>query len=140
MEVVGGIVLGRSWNDLIVWQKAHNLVLEIFEIVKTFPNEEKYCIVSQIKRSVYSVPANIVEGHSKNSNKDFIKYLYIARGSAEELKYFLLLSRDLEYLENSVYEDLLSKLNEISYLLNRLIKSLTSNTLSTSNTSNTFTN
>lgn len=130
--------MGRSWEDLIVWQKAHILVLEVFKIVKTFPIEEKYGLVSQIKRSAYSVSANIVEGHSKNSNKDFIKYLYIARGSAEELKYFLLLSRDLKYLENLVYENLLSKLNEISYLLNRLIKSLTSNTLSTSNTSNTF--
>ncbi len=130
--------MDRSWEDLIVWQKAHILVLEVFKIVKTFPIEEKYGLVSQIKRSAYSVSANIVEGHSKNSNKDFIKYLYIARGSAEELKYFLLLSRDLKYLENLVYENLLSKLNEISYLLNRLIKSLTSNTLSTSNTSNTF--
>ena len=131
--------MGNGWKDLIVWQKSHDMVLEIYKLTKGFPNTEIYSLVDQIKRAAYSVPANIVEGHSKNTKKEFLRYLYIARGSLEELRYFLLLSKDLGYITEINYEYFEDKLTEISYLLNQLIKSLTSKTFNTSTTSKAFT-
>ena len=89
-----------------------------------FPPEEKYSLVDQIRRCSYSIPANIVEGHSKSTSRDFLRYLYISRGSIEELKYFLLLSRDLNYINHEKYEKLLNMTNETSYLLNQFIRSI----------------
>lgn len=83
------------WKDLEVWKKAHELVLKIYRIIVTFPDAEKYALSDQLKRAAYSVPANIVEGHSRKSSKEFIQFLYQARVSLEELRYFLLLSREL---------------------------------------------
>ena len=91
-----------------------------------FPHEEKYSLCDQIKRSAISVPTNIVEGHAKNSIKDFIRYLYIARGSLEELRYLLLLSVELMFIENEVYNQFEKRLTTISVKLNNLIHSLKS--------------
>ena len=131
--------MADSWRDLIVWQKAHKMVLDVFKLTKTFPRTEIYSLVDQMKRAAYSVPSNIVEGHSKNSRKEFTRYLYISRGSLEELRYFLLLSKDLGYISEEEHNDFESKLTEISYFLNRLIKSLTSTASTTSRASTTST-
>lgn len=76
----------KKFKDLVVWQKAHNLTLEIYKITQKFPPDEKYGIVSQMRRAAYSIPANIVEGHSRKSKKEFLQFLNIAKGSLEELK------------------------------------------------------
>jgi len=73
------------------------MVLDIYQIVAHFPHEEKYSLCDQIKRAAVSVPANIVEGHSRNSTKEFIRFCYISRGSLEELRYYLQLTHDLNY-------------------------------------------
>ena len=88
------------WSELKVWQKAHALVLELYRLTATFPKTEIYSLVDQIKRASYSIPANIVEGQSRNTTKEYIQFLYVSRGSCEELRYFLLLSRDLKFLEH----------------------------------------
>lgn len=129
--------MGRSWKDLIVWQKSHELVLYIHGVLEEFPKEEKYGLVSQIKRAAISIPTNIVEGHSKNSNKEFLKFLYISRGSLEEVKYLLIISRDLNYISEDTYSKLAENLSKIGMLLNNLIKSINSST-TTHTTSNTF--
>ncbi len=116
--------MGRNWDELIVWQESHQLVLEIYKTLKYFPKEETYGLISQIKRAAISIPTNIVEGHSKNTSKDFQRFLFIARGSLEELKYLLLLSKDLRYISEEIYENLEEKLSKISLKLNNLIKSL----------------
>ena len=85
----------------------------------------------------FSIPQG--KGHSKKSKKEFLRYLYISRGSLEELRYFLLLSKDLGYMTEEAYNTFESKLTEISYLLNQLIKSLTSKTSTSSNPSTTST-
>ncbi len=131
--------MGRSWEDLLVWKKAHELVLSVYENISNFPKDEKYGLISQIKRCSISIPANIVEGHSKNSNKEFLRFLYISRGSLEELKYYFLLVKDLSFITENKYNFFYEKLTEIGFLLNQLIKSLTSNTSTTSITSNTST-
>jgi four helix bundle protein len=107
-----------------VWQASHNLVLEIYNVLKKFPPEERFTLCDQIKRAAYSVPANIVEGHSKNSKKEFIKYLYISRGSLEELRYFLLLSFHLNYISEECYNNMENNCIYISKMLNGLLKSL----------------
>jgi len=129
--------MGRSWKDLIVWQKSHELVLYIYGVLEDFRKEEKYVLVSQIKRAAISIPTNIVEGHSKNSNKEFLKFLYISRGSLEEVKYLLILSRDLNYISEEIYQKLEEKLSKIGMLLNNLIKSIDSRSTSTTPNTNT---
>ena len=109
---------------MLAWQKSHDLVVEIYKISSFFPNNEKYVLVDQIKRAATSVPANIVEGHSRNSNKDFQRFLYIARGSLEELRYFLLLSKELKYISEPKHHELEQGCEKVSKLLNGLINSL----------------
>jgi len=107
---------------LKIWEDSHNLVLEIYNILKVFPKNEEYGLTSQIKRAVISIPTNIVEGHSKNSNKDFLRFLYISRGSLEEVKYLLFLSKELSFIQNDKYKEIEKKLSKLSYMLNKFIK------------------
>ena len=112
------------WRDLKVWERSHELVLEIYKLTSSFPKTEIYGIMSQLRRSASSIPANIAEGQSRNSTKEYLQFLYNARGSLEETRYFLFLSKDLEYIEESEYDDLEQKYGEISKMLNGLIKKL----------------
>ncbi len=116
----------RTWRELGVWQKAHKLVLQIYELVEAFPSKEKYRLVDQLCRSAISVPANIAEGHGRHTTKEYIQFLYNARGSLEETRYHLLLARDLGYLTLEAYEKAESGAEEISRMLNGLIQSLRS--------------
>jgi four helix bundle protein len=88
----------EKFEDLLVWQKAHQLVLEIYTITKRFPAEEKFGLVAQMRRAAVSVAANIVEGFRKRGKKDKVNFYNIAQGSLEELRYYVLLSGDLNYL------------------------------------------
>ena len=87
----------KSFEDLIVWQKAHQLVLSIYKSTKGFPKTEMYGLVDQIQRSAVSVAANIAEGFRKRSKAEKRHYLNIAHGSLEETRYYLILSKDLGY-------------------------------------------
>lgn len=110
-----------NWRELKVWQKSHQLALEVYKVTSSFPKEEIYTLVNQLRRSAISVPANIVEGQSRNTTKEYLQFLYNARGSLEETRYHLLLSRDLNYLSPPGYEDLEVKYEEVSKMLNGLI-------------------
>jgi four helix bundle protein len=114
----------NHWKDLIVWQKAHRLVIETYSVTNSFPQSEKYNLTSQITRAVTSVPTNIVEGHDRNSTNEFLRFLYISRGSLEEVRYLFLLSKDLKYIDEKIYQETEKKCSEISVLINKLIKSL----------------
>lgn len=109
--------MGYTFRDIKVWQKAHELVSEIYKITAGFPVSEKYGLVSQIRRSAASVPTNIVEGYKKGSDKDFTRYLCIADGSLEETKYHLLLARDLKYLDCKKYDHLTELADEVGKML-----------------------
>lgn len=117
----------ESFEDLRSWQKAHKFVLKIYSITKSLPSEEKYVLTSQIRRASISIPANIAEGMGRNSLKELIRFLYIARGSAEELKSLLLIVKDLELLEIEVMEEMLDEIVIIAKLINAHIRSLTKN-------------
>jgi four helix bundle protein len=116
--------MGVHWKDLKVWQESHQLVLEIYRATASFPKTEVYGFVDQLKRASYSVPANIVEGQSRNTTKDYLHFLFNARGSLEETRYFLLLSKDLDYLNEETYINLENRYSLISRMLNKMISSL----------------
>ena len=113
-----------NYEELNVFKESHKFVLEIYKITETFPNEEKFRLVDQLIRASYSIPSNIAEGNSRNTTKDYINFLYNARGSANEIKYFLLLSRDLGYINIKRYLELKTKIEDIIKMLNGLINSL----------------
>lgn len=117
--------MSHPWKDLIVWQKAHELVLFIYKFTADFPEKERFGIVSQIRRSASSVAANIVEGKSRKTAKELLAFLYNSRGSLEETRYHLLLSKDLGYIDVEHYEVLEKLATEVSFLLNKLINSVT---------------
>ncbi|MGA1847603.1 four helix bundle protein [Deferribacter abyssi] len=114
--------MSRNWNELTIWKESHKLVLDIYRITAKFSKEEQYGLISQIRRAVVSIPTNIVEGHSKGSTKDFIRFLYISRGSLEEIKYLLQLSKDLDYIDNNIFEKFFQRLSKLSLQLNSFIK------------------
>lgn len=112
------------WSELDVWKESHKLTLDLYKITLKFPDIERYGVADQIRRASSSVAANIVEGQSKKSTKDYIKYLYNSRGSIEETRYFLMLSRDLGYIMPDEYKGLEQRCEKISKMLNGLIRSL----------------
>jgi len=113
----------HPWKDLIVWQKAHKLVLSTYKVTNGFPEAERFGLVQQLRRSATSIAANIVEGKSKRTEKEFSSFLYTARGSLEETRYHFLLAKDLGYISEEKYDMIEQMATEISYLLNRLISS-----------------
>jgi four helix bundle protein len=111
-------------SKLIVWQKAHELALKIYEITKDFPKDELFGLTSQVRRAAVSIPSNIVEGKARGSNKDYNRFLMIARGSLEEVKYQILLAKDLKYIDELVYKEIYRSMDEVGRLLGGLIKKL----------------
>jgi four helix bundle protein len=112
------------WRNLDVWEKTHELVLEIYKVTAKFPKSEMYGLSNQLKRAASSVPANVVEGQSRQTTKEYIQFLYNARGSLEEVRYFLFLSLKLSFLEEDTYKELEDRYESASKMLNGLIKSL----------------
>lgn len=100
------------------------MTLEIYKTTKSFPNDELYGLTSQMRRASTSIPSNIAEGKARGSIKDFKRFLFIARGSLEELKYQIILSKDLNYIDENKYDELLNKAKEVGRLLNGLMVSL----------------
>src|SRR5207249_922227 len=88
----------KTFCDLEVWRKAHRVVLDVYKLTNPFPKSERFGVVSQLRRAAYSIPANIAEGFGRRSTKELLHFLAVSNGSLEELRYFLLLSRDLCYL------------------------------------------
>jgi four helix bundle protein len=114
----------EGFRRLIVWQRAYELTLAIYKHTKNFPKSEQYGLTPQIRRVAVSIPANISEGYERRSRKEYLQFLGIAKGSMGEVETYLLLARDLDYLDNEVYEILETQRQEIGRLLKGLIKSL----------------
>lgn len=92
----------RNFRQLRVWKAAHDLVLKVYNNTRTFPQEEKFSLVVQMRRAAASVPLNIAEGFARKTRKDKTRFYNIAQASLEELRYALILARDLEYLDEYV--------------------------------------
>ncbi len=111
----------RDYTKIQAWQKADDLTVAVYQISGGFPKEELYALTSQLRRAAYSVPANIVEGASRNSKRDYLHFLYIARGSLNEARYFLHLANRLGYLDNSSLAQLAPQAEETARTLTGLI-------------------
>ena len=114
----------QTFRELRVWQRSHDLVLDIYKMTVKFPQEEKFGLISQLRRSISSVPTNIVEGFKRKGKKDFCHFLNLAESSLEETKYHLILSKDLDYICSETYAALNSKCEEIGRMLSRLQQKL----------------
>jgi four helix bundle protein len=104
----------RNFQDLIVWQRAHQFVLGVYRLTSGFPREELYGLTSQFRRAAVSVPANVAEGFKKRGRADKVRFMNIAEGSLEECRYYLILAEDLGYGSTTKLRD---KLEEVSKLL-----------------------
>lgn len=103
----------KTFEDLIVWQKAHQFVLAAYRMTETFPESEIYGLTSQFRRAAVSIPANLAEGFRKKGDADKLRYYNIARGSLEECRYYLILIRDLKYADPSEAAALLSEVSKL---------------------------
>ncbi len=111
----------RSYKELEVWKEAKKLVTEIYQITKKFPDDEKYCLIQQIRRAAISIPSNIAEGIGRNHAKDTIQFLYTSRGSLYELETQIFISFDLNYLNEITLENILISCNQVGKLLGGFI-------------------
>lgn len=116
----------RDYKKLLVWEKSHQLTLEIYKVLCEFPKEEMFGLISQMKRSSSSIPTNIAEGAGRKGDKEFCRFLYIAYGSANELEYQIILSEDLNYINLETSSLLKLKDEEVKKMLNKLISTLES--------------
>lgn len=111
-----------SFEDLTVWQKAHQMVLGVYRITRGFPAEERYGLSSQMRRAAVSVPANLAEGFKKRGVRDKLNFYNIAQGSLEELRYYLILAKDLGYVADN--REMVKTAEEVARMLHGLIKSV----------------
>ena len=114
----------QSYKELIVYQKAYKLSLEIYRTTREYPKDELYGLVSQMRRSAVSIPCNIAEGYRRGHRKEYIQFLYMAHGSCGELETLLSLSRDLSFIDKDTFGKLYQIQEEVSKLLKGLIFSL----------------
>ena len=114
----------EDYKDLIVWQRSMELAEEVYRLVKKLPKEELFALSDQIRRAVISIPSNIAEGYERNSTKEYIHFLSIAKGSKAELETQLLLCTKIHYLNNSDIEKSISHIQEIVKMINSLQKNI----------------
>lgn len=114
----------QSFRDLIVWQRSTDLVSEIYRVTKKFPKDELFALTNQMRRATVSIPANISEGYARKHRNEYLQFLRIAFGSGAELETYLVLSRNLGYLDSSELKKSEALLDEVMRMLNKLISSL----------------
>ena len=114
----------KNYSDLIVWQKAMDLVEAVYRLSALFPREELYGLVAQIRRAAVSIPSNIAEGQGRHTTRDFLYFLSIARGSLKEVETQVLIANRLGYVDDSKRSELMKQTTEVGRLLSGLINSL----------------
>lgn len=114
----------QSFENILAWQKAHEFVVMIYHVTNTFPEFERFGLCSQFQRAAVSIAANIAEGYKKLSKADKLRFLNISQGSLEECRYYCILSRDLGYIDNTVFDKLVNVVQQASYMLNAYIKGI----------------
>ena len=112
------------YKDLLVWQKSMDLVVSVYKLMKLLPKDETFNLIDQIRRAVVSIPSNIAEGQSRKNNKEFVQFLYIAKGSKSELETQLDICKRVGYLTDNDLKQTNALLSETSKMLSALIKQL----------------
>jgi len=111
-------------HDLEVWKLSHELVIKVYKLAEKFPRIEHYGLLSQVKRSASSIPSNIIEGQARQYKKEYVQFLYIAKGSLQETNYHLFLAKDLGYITQVEYDLLHQHCLRIKFMLIKLIQSI----------------
>jgi four helix bundle protein len=110
----------QRFTDLMVWQRSHALVLQVYRLTRSFPPDERFGLTSQLRRAALSVPTNIAEGSKRQTNPEYARFLNIAEGSLAETEYLLMVSRDLGYLHTATVKPVLADTSEIANMLHGL--------------------
>ena len=116
-----------TFKDIIAWQKAYEFILQTYKTTRSFPKSETYGLSSQFQRAAVSIAANIAEGYRKLSKADKLRMMNIAQGSLEECRFYIMLSKDLEYITSEEYDNLNYILDGTSYYLNAYCKGIIDN-------------
>ncbi|MBO4550714.1 MAG: four helix bundle protein [Bacteroidaceae bacterium] len=127
MEVKKDNSYSRSFKDLECWQQAHEFVKTVYAVTKQFPEDELYGLTSQFRRAAVSIAANICEGYRKLSRADKLRFLNIAQGSLEECRYYIVLSYDIEYIDQATHDRLDYLINGASWKLNGYAEAISQN-------------
>ena len=114
----------RDFLQLEIWQRSHQLTLRVYTLTQSFPKEEMYGLISQMRRSSSSIPTNIAEGCGRNSTAELNKFFVIAAGSSSELQYQFILSKDLKYLNETLFKELLDEVIQIRKMIYRYCSKL----------------
>jgi len=109
----------RNYRQYEIWKLSHELALTVYRVVRSFPNEERYGMSSQMQRAAVSVPANIAEGSGRPSYADFARFLGIALGSLSEVDYYTLMAKDLGYIDTATADDLSSSIADLRRMMTR---------------------
>lgn len=112
----------RNFRDLSIWSKSHLFTLKIYSTTQSFPKEEMFGLVSQMRRAAFSIPSNIAEGCGRNTNPDFKRFLVMAAGSSSELEYQLILAKDLNFISDAAFGALEKEIIEIKKMIHSFIK------------------
>lgn len=118
----------KNFKNLEVWKVAHELVIQVYNSNIKFPSNEKYGIESQLKRAVVSVPANIAEGYKRQHDKELINFLSISQGSLSEVEYYLILIKELGYIDKDTYAQMMLKVEKVDRMLESFIYKIKKNT------------
>ena len=127
MEVNKNNNSSRSFKELDCWQQAHEFVKNVYAVTKQFPEGERFGLTSQFQRAAVSIAANICEGYRKLSSADKLRFLNIAQGSLEECRYYIILSRDIEYIDQQTHDRLEYIINGASWKLNGYAEGISKN-------------
>lgn len=114
----------KTYKELLVWQKSFQLCKSLYSATKAFPSDERFGLTAQIRRAAVSVPSNIAEGYERGTTRDYLRFLYIAKGSLSEIETQMLLARDLEFTKGRSVEETIKDIDEVERMLVALIRSL----------------
>lgn len=117
-------MMTNSFQDIVAWKKAHEFVLMVYRVTRGFPDFEKYGLCSQFQRAAVSIPANIAEGYRKLGRTDKLRFFNIAQGSLEECRYYVILSKDLGYINEEEYSMMRLSIEDASRMLNAYCKGM----------------
>ena len=116
-----------SFKDIKAWQFAHQFVIDVYRAVKVFPEEERFALSSQFRRASVSIPANIAEGYKRLSKQEKLRFMNISQGSLEECRYYILLSKDLDYISPETHDYLNNEIEKVSWYLNAYCQGIINN-------------
>lgn len=116
-----------SFKDIKAWQFAHQFVTDVYKVTRTFPDDERYGLCQQFQRAAVSIPANIAEGYKRLSKQEKLRFMNISQGSLEECRYYILLSKDLEYITAETHTYLNNEIEKVSWYLNAYCQGIINN-------------